>query len=245
MQLAIPLTHLGFLLPGLDDSLPPAEIAARLHAHFAFAGDITVTITEGVAYITGDDAALAKRDEANRLAERAAKRARDGDFARAVELYERVLQFHPTRADTHRELAMCLMELGRLDAAKDALIDALKLAPADAWSFVVLGNVYARLAQPALAKRFQLRALELKPGDAWALHGLAATEMALGDTAAGLAHFAEATRLHPAFPNAWHGKALAELRADRPAEADTTLRGLFAQACASAADARSRQVLAE
>jgi hypothetical protein len=29
MQLAIPLTHLGFLLPGLDASLPPADIAGR------------------------------------------------------------------------------------------------------------------------------------------------------------------------------------------------------------------------
>ena len=243
MQLAIPLKHLGFLLPGLDDSLPPAEIAARLHAHFAFAGDITVTITEGVAYVTGDEAALAKRDEAARLAERAAKRARDGDFARAVELYERVLQLHPTLATAHRELAMSLMELGRLDAAKDALIDAIKLAPDDAWSFVVLGNVYARLAQPALAKRFQLRALELKPDDAWALNGLAAAEMALGETDAGIAHFAEATRLHPTFANAWLGKAIAEHNAGRPADTDLTLRGLFAHA--RAADTRDRPVFTQ
>lgn len=243
MQLAIPLTHLGLFLPGLDAGLPPSEIASRLAAHFAFIGDITVTITDGVAYITAADAALAKRDEAARLAERAAKRARDGDFARAVELYERVLQLHPTRAEAHRELAMCLMELGRLDAAKDALIDALKLAPADAWSFVVLGNVYARLAQPALAKRFQLRALELKPGDAWALNGLAAAEMALGETDSGIVHFAEATRLHPAFANAWLGKAIAEHNAGRPADTDLTLRGLFAHA--RAADTRDRPVFTQ
>lgn len=243
MQLAIPLTHLGLLLPGLDAGLPPAEIASRLAAHFVFIGDITVTITDGVAYITAADAALAKRDEAARLAERAAKRASNGDFARAIELYERVLQLHPARADTHRELAMCLMELGRLDAAKDALIDALKLAPADAWSFVVLGNVYARLEQPALARTFYLRALDLKPGDAWALHGLAIAEMRLGETAAGIARFHEATRLHPAFPNAWHGLALAEFRADRPAEADAALRGLFTYA--RAADARGQPVFTE
>lgn len=243
MHLAIPLTHLDLVLAGVGTDLPADALVARLRQHFAFLGPVDVMIADGVAYITGDDAALAKQQEAGRLAERAAKRAREGDFARAVELYERVLQLHPTLATAHRELAMCLMELGRLDAAKDALIDALKLAPADAWSFVVLGNVYARLAQPALAKRFQLRALELKPGDAWALNGLAAAEMALGETDAGIAHFAEATRLHPTFANAWLGKALAEHNAGRSADTDLTLRGLFAHA--RVADTRDHPVFTQ
>lgn len=35
-------------------------------------------------------------------------------------------------------------ELGDLSAPKDQLIDALRLAPDDAWSYVVLGNIFTR-----------------------------------------------------------------------------------------------------
>ncbi|MCX6936828.1 MAG: tetratricopeptide repeat protein [Verrucomicrobia bacterium] len=243
MHLAIPLSHLGLLVPGLNLAGPADQITARLREHFAFLGPVTVSLAGDHVRIEVQPPQAAKTDEAGRLAERAAKRAREGDFARAAELYQRVLQLQPSLAAAHREFAMCLMELGRLDAAKDALIDALKLAPDDAWSFVILGNVYSRLEQPALAKRFQLRALELKPGDAWALNGLAAAEMALGETASGLAHFTEATRLHPSFPNAWLGKASAEHKAGRPADTDLTLRGLFAHALA--ADARDQPVFTQ
>jgi Flp pilus assembly protein TadD len=243
MHLAIPLSHLDLILTGLAPSAPAAEVAERLRDHFAFLGSITVTIADGMAHISGPDAPAAKHEEAARLAARAARRVTEGDFARATELYQRVLALAPSHPGAHRDLAMCLMETGRLDAAKDTLIDALKLAPADAWSFVVLGNVYARLEQPDRARAFYQRALDLKPGDAWALHGLAVAEMRLGDTPAARTHFTEATRLHPAFPNAWHGLALTELRSDHPARADAALRGLFTHA--RPADARSQPLFAE
>lgn len=243
MHLEIPLSHLGLLVPQLDLAAPTAELVNRLREHFAFLGDITVTLVADHAHIEARPPAAAKHDEAARLADRAAARAREGDFSRAAELYQRVLTLAPAHPGAHRELAMCHMELGQLEAAKDALIDALKLAPADAWSFVILGNVYTRLEQTAQALRFYQRALDLQPADPWALHGLAVAEMRLGHTAAGLARFTQATAQHPEFPNAWHGRALAELRTGDPAAAETTLRQLFARA--SANDPRSRPVFTE
>lgn len=243
MELLVPISHLRLLVPGLDLQACDEAKIEQIRQHFAFLGPIQVTLTSDSVVLTLADHSPGKNSEADRLADRAVKRAREGDFSRAAELYQRALSFAPTQANTHRELAMCLMELGRLEEAKDVLIDALKLSPADAWSFVILANVYSKLSKPELARPLYLRAIELKPSDPWALNGLATAEMALGNAAAGLARFTEATLAHPAFPNAWHGKALAEFRDNRPADAELSLRQLFSHARAE--DARARHVFAE
>ena len=146
LTLAIPLAHLAFLTGDpADGSVSEETLIARIREQFGFLGTgVTVTIRAGIAHISLPPAAAAKADEATKLYERAGKRAREGDFARAVELYQRVLTLNPALPSAHRDLAMSLMELGRTEEAKDALIDALRLAPDDAWSFVVLGNLYAK-----------------------------------------------------------------------------------------------------
>jgi tetratricopeptide (TPR) repeat protein len=156
-----------------DGAVSEEMLIARIREQFGFLGaSVTVVIRDGVAHIALPAAAAAKADEATKLYERAGKRARDGDFARAAELYSRVLKLNPALPAAHRDLAMSLVELQRPEEAKDALIDALRLKPDDAWSLVVLGNVYVQ--QPdglARARQFFERALELRPADAWALNG--------------------------------------------------------------------------
>ena len=56
---------------------------------------MTVAIRDGVAHIARSPATAVKADEATKLYERAGKRAREGDFARAVERYQRVLTLNP------------------------------------------------------------------------------------------------------------------------------------------------------
>src|SRR5690606_28375883 len=50
-------------------------------------------------------------------------------------------------------------------------IDALLLAPADAWAWVILGNLNFR-QNFALAERYFRRAVELSPTDAYAWNGI-------------------------------------------------------------------------
>ncbi len=97
LTLAIPLAHLAFLTGDpADGTVSEATLIARLREQFAFLGPgVTVTIRDGIAHISLPPAAAAKADEATKLYERAGKRAREGDFARAVELYQRVLTLNP------------------------------------------------------------------------------------------------------------------------------------------------------
>jgi tetratricopeptide (TPR) repeat protein len=242
----ISLAHLALLTgEAAEGARDEQALAERIRKRLGFSSDgIAVTVRDGRVEISLPEAAAAKVAEAVRLHERAAKKAREGDYARAVELYGRVLQLNPAQPGVHRELAMSLMELKRPAEAKDALIDALCLAPDDAWSLVVLGNLYA--GEPdgaAQARPLFERALALKPGDAWALNGLATVLARAGDTAGALARFDAALAAQPGFANAWHGKALTLSRTGEPAAAAETLRAMFRQA--HSPDLRTQPVFAE
>ena len=93
-------------------------------------------------------------------------------------------------------------ELGDLSSAKDQLIDALRLAPDDAWSYVVLGNIFTREQDWDSAIRFFTKALDLKPGDAYALNGLGAASAKSGDEASAMRHFEQ--RLRPILTSPSH-----------------------------------------
>ena len=195
VTLVVRLADLDFLSPhDLDGELSSAEIIQVIRQQFDYLpGDLHVEISSGVATIQFEEASAQKQTEARRLFEKAAKRAKSGEFRKAKDIYERVLELDPAMADARRELAMTLFELGDMSAAKDQLIDALRLKPDDAWSYVVLGNIYVKHDRDlATAARFFTRALELKPGDPYALNSLAAVSQELGDPEKALRCFDEA-----------------------------------------------------
>lgn len=245
MVVSVTLSQLSFLLGRDFLSLPETERLPSLAGVFHFLGKVTgVELRDDVVVVHAEAAPAAKAAEAGRLAERAARRAQEGDYARAVELLRRSLDLNPALQTAHRDLAMSLMELGKHAEAKDALIDALKLDATDAWSFVVLGNLYAKNEKDFVrARSFYERALELKPGDAWALNGLATALAETGDHEGALRRFDEAVTSNPDFANAWLGKAVLFQRSARAADAVVTVRAMFAHA--KMQDARSEPVFAE
>jgi Flp pilus assembly protein TadD len=100
-------------------------------------------------------------------------------------------------------------ELGQLDAAKDELIDALRLAPDDAWSHLVMGNIFTREKDWPSAIRFFSKAIELKPGDPYALNGLGAVCAKRGDLAKAIEFFDAAIQAEPQMLEPQFGKAMA------------------------------------
>ena len=114
-------------------ALPEAEAIAAIKDIYGFLADsVDVTIADGIATITLDDAKAAQADQAQRTLARAADQAARGRYNRAIPLYQEVLRTLPDHTEARRELAMALMETGSPAAAKKHLIRVLQLDPNDA-----------------------------------------------------------------------------------------------------------------
>ena len=240
--IVIRLSDLTFLSSeDLSGACSEAELGEKIIKQFAFlTGDIRVTITDGTARIEYRQPATEKISEAQRLSEQASQKAKSGDFPKALDLFTQAVAANPALPVARRDLAMLHYELGDLSAAKDQLIDALRLAPDDAWSYVVLGNIFTREQDWDSAIRFFTKALDLKPGDAYALNGLGAASAKSGDEANAMRHFEAAIEANPHFPEPRFGKALLLKNQGHLDAAAEALESLLRDA--SPGDARSNPV---
>src|SRR6266704_2037875 len=131
--------------PSRDDAKDLAEVTAYVLKYYAFLPKPIIMTLEG------DDVVISfpgerdsKKEEARRLADRAVKRASEGDYEKAIGIYKRVLELQPSFHSARRDLAMTYVEVGDIESATNHLIEVLRLDPKDAWSWVVLANLYIR-----------------------------------------------------------------------------------------------------
>jgi Tfp pilus assembly protein PilF len=179
--------------------------------------------------------------EAARLAEKASKRAREGNYAKAIDIFKRVLELQPSFNVARRDLAMAYIESGDVDNATNHLVEVLRVDPKDAWSWVVLANLYIReKSDPLTGEKFLRKALELKPDDAWALNSLAAVCHQAGKMEEAISLFEKAIQANPDFVNPYYGEAVAFEAASQHDKALGALTRLFARA--KMQDARSQPV---
>jgi Flp pilus assembly protein TadD len=203
-------------------------ITDKLREIFSFLPDGTDFSVEGeTVTITVPDSEATRKAEASRLAEKAAQRARQGEYEKAKDIFRRVLELDPAHPNTRRDLAMICVETGDNDEAKDYLIESLRLTPDDPWSLVVLANQYAKEDDQETAAKFVRRALELKPGDPWALNTLATALMEQGKQEEALRTYDEAIASDASFANAHYGRAMALIRTDCFDDAAKALRQMF------------------
>lgn len=217
-------------------------IAAMVRRQFEFLRQpLQIEVGEAAVTITFAEESTRAQDEAIRLAERAAKRANEGNYEKAISLWKRVLELNPSQPKARRDLAMACMESGDSESAKNHLIEVLRLNPNDAWGWVVLGNLYAKNQQDwSTAEKFLRRALEISPNDPWALNGLAAITAQRGQTDEAVRLFEQAIAANPAVPNPYYGLAVTFDRNGRADLASAALDRLFTGVHAS--DARARHV---
>jgi tetratricopeptide (TPR) repeat protein len=194
---------------------------------------LSVAISDGAARITYQEPAREQLDEAKRLAIQGSQKANQRDFRAAADLFTKALAANPAMSETHRDLAMARYELGDFAAAKDHLIDALRLAPDDAWNHVVLANIFTRENDLGSAIRFFTRALELKPGDPYALSGLGAANAKSGHDAQAHECFDAAIAAHPDMFEPRFGKALLLQKQGRLFESAEVLEDLIERTSAS------------
>ena len=82
-------------------------------------------------------------------------RAREGNTAEAIAVFERLRNDRPDMFEPLNNLAVLYARQGRLEAAREALADALERRP-DAAAYANLGDVYSHLAKRAYARAREL-----------------------------------------------------------------------------------------
>jgi len=211
-------------VPGLE------ELTGLVLENLAFLKPPLVVEIDGDEIVVHyEDESGSAKLEAARLAEKGAKRAAAGDFVKAIEILKRSLILQPSLHSARRDLAMSYAEIGDAENASNHLIEVLRLNPGDAWSWVVLGNLYLGPKNDAeTAEKFFRKAIELKPGDPWALNSLAAIARTHDRYDEAIALFEEAIKANPEFANPYFGKAATLLTAGKPDESESELCRLFA-----------------
>ena len=202
---------------------------------------VVVTVEGDEVVIQYPEESTVAQTEATRLAERAGKRAAEGNYEKAIGILKRVLELQPSLHGARRDLAMAYVEIGDVENATNHLIEVLRLNPGDAWSWVVLANLYIKeKSDKETGEKFLRKALEIAPGDPWALNSLAGITFEHGKTDEALSLFEKAIKSNPEFANAYYGEAIAFSRLEQPEKAVATLERLFTNA--KMQDARSKPI---
>ncbi|MCQ2611551.1 MAG: tetratricopeptide repeat protein [Treponema sp.] len=101
-----------------------------------------------------------------------------GRFEDASQSFLKALEFGgDTNSDTFNELAICYLELGNLDAAKETLNKALAIDPESTKIISNLGYIALKEGNPAEAQKYFSIVLEYNPNDQIALAELAKLEV--------------------------------------------------------------------
>ncbi|VGO19827.1 tetratricopeptide repeat protein [Pontiella sulfatireligans] len=162
--------------------------------------------------------------EAERLSARAAKRAAQGDYKKAIGVYKRALEHQPSLHAARRDLAMVYYEIGDTENASNHLIEVLRATPDDVWSLVVLANLYIQqIGNIETGRKLLQKAAQLDPNDSWALNSLAAVEMKQGSPEKAIDLFEQSIAANPENANPYYGEAVAF---ESMGENDKALRAL-------------------
>lgn len=214
----------------VDLTVMPEEEAIRLikEAYRFLSPMVEVSIQEGIAIITLPEENAQRANDALKLFNRAVRSAQRGDYQRAIQQFRQVLSVLPGHVDARRNLAMAYEETGDIKRARNHVIEALKLNPNDAWSYVLLGNIYKRHEKDYdRAERLYRRALEIAPNDVTLLTNYGALMAEKGNTEQAEELFERAIAADPKYPNSYHGLALLAFQGGQPAEALTRIDEMF------------------
>ena len=239
-------TLYDFAGKGVPENPPsPEALREMVLAQFSFLPEpLTVEFHGWRGEITYGAESTASKAESERLGAKAAKRAQQGDYDKAVGIWKRALELDPANYTLRRDLAMAYVEKGEMESAKNHLIEVLRMQPNDVWGLVVLSNLYNKHEHDLeAAERFLSRARAIDSDDPWVLNALGAIRVEQGRLAEAIGLFADCIAVNPSFANPYLGMALAQRTTGNREGARCTLEGLFAKA--QSQDARSAPVFSE
>lgn len=125
------------------------------------------------------------------------------------------------------KLADMLRHLGRLDEARDAAEEAVRLAPGSADAYNILGIIHRQQGKPELAIEAYHKSIELDPDDSAVRANLGNVLLEKGLLEKAVAAYRDALRIDPLDVRARHNLAMALSEAGREEEAIGEFHGLL------------------
>jgi Flp pilus assembly protein TadD len=99
--------------------------------------------------------------------QRVTREANRGRYSQAIRLLQQYLEQVPTNVTARRNLGMAYLEMGESKKAEQHIMEALNLDPQDAYSLLLIGNIYLQQKnKPDVGERFFRKASEPAPNDA-------------------------------------------------------------------------------
>ncbi len=121
------------------------------------------------------------------------------DFTGGAECFARLLELNDRHIESHNNLALCLLELSRLEEAYRHFSRAIELAPGNAETYNNIGNLFARCWRLAESGEQYQRAIALKPDYAEAYNNLGRIADFEGRLADAVELYRTALKLRPSY----------------------------------------------
>jgi len=186
------------------------EVIALIKKTYGFLAEtMEVSIREGMVRIKFKDATPEKINEALTKFKKAVSEAEQRRLLRALKLFQEVLAVIPEHVDARRNLAKAYLELGNIEKARKHLNECLQIDPKDSWSYIMLGNIYARNELNLdVAEFYYEKCLEVNPNEGMVLNNYAGLMMEKGNFTKAEELFKKALALNPGYPHTYFGLAL-------------------------------------
>jgi tetratricopeptide (TPR) repeat protein len=140
-----------------------------------------------------------------------------GKYGEAKTILKPLMAKNPTNSEYHRIYGQILSDEGDQDGAVDALIDALRWDPRNAYALIMMGNIFARNKNDIdTAQKYYRQVLKLNPDDNIALNNIGANLLQLGKLQEGIEYLEKAFAANDKYPNTSFGLAVAYQKMEMP-----------------------------
>jgi len=165
-----------------------------------------VTIEDDIAIIDIDTESIDKyNDEFQKAVNLSEKRK----FPEAKSILENLLKLNPSISEFHRVYGQILEVEGKVEEAKNYLIDALRWDPKNKYALIMMGNIFARHDNDIIsANKYFNEVLAIDPNDLYALNNMGGNLANLGKYDEAGKYFDIALEIDDTYPNTHYGKAL-------------------------------------
>ena len=223
-------------------ALPEEEAISLLKNSYGFlSSSVEVYIQDDVAIITLKESKKEDIDKALKTYKKGVSAAEQGEYKKATKSFLKVISVIPHHVDARRNLAMAYLESGNLDQAQKYLRECIQIDTEDVWSYLLLGNIYAKhLHDLDVAEFFFEKGLSIRPDDNILLNNYAALKIEKKQLKEAQELFEKALEIDPSYPNTYYGLSLLYQSTGNEGQAIELLNRLFEQPKSN--DIRSAQI---